>query len=508
MSYRPGMTLRAAIHTHGPQGDPLRAAIYTRVSKDMRDTGRSVAEQENEGRAWADQENWQLVGKQVWSDNDRGASKYAKKDRPDWQDLVELITAGQVDILVVWEPSRATRDRMVWAALAAICEEHDVKIAATGRVYDLADPDDAFQLDLFFSLGIRESGITRKRVLRAVKANAVAGRPHGRLLFGYRRRYNAATGALEAQEIHPEQAATLREMARRVLAGQTTYAVSVWLNDGGVTTPTGAAWVPSQVKRVLINPGYAGKRVYRGEILGDATWPAIFDGLTHTMLVAKLTDPARGSQRDSAIKHLLSGIVQCAVCGSAMRVAKNRGSLSYTCWVNAKTPTSGRSFHVARLVSRVDGFVEELLVDRLSRPDALELFTRDDAKMDELRHILDQVAEKRAELEQFYAMAREGKLSAAGLVHAEQGLLPGIERLERRGGQIRLVPLLGDLINSDPERVREEWDLLDMAQKREVITAVMVRIEVLKVGKGRRGYTDWESVRVVWRSDASETGEV
>lgn len=37
---------------------------------------------------------------------------------------------------------------------------------------------------------------------------------------------------------------------------------------------------------------------------------------------------------------------------------------------------------------------------------------------------------------------------------------------------------------------------------------MMVRIEVLKVGKGRRGYTDWESVRVVWRSDASEAGEV
>lgn len=491
---------RAAIYARGAEGPPSRAAIYTRVSRDMRDTGRSVAEQEDECRTWANYEQWQLVGREVWSDNDRSASKYAKQARAAWQDLVDLIDASGIDILVVWEPSRATRDRMVWAALAATCEERGVKIAASGRVYDLTDPDEAFQLDLFFSLGVRESGVTRKRVLRSVKANAIAGRPHGKLLYGYRRRYNEATGALEAQEIHPEQAAILREMARRVLAGESTYAVAVWLNDQGITTPKGAAWVPVQVKRVLVNPGYAGKRVYQGEVIGAATWPPILDELTHKMLVAKLTDPTRGVRRDSTIKHLLSGIVQCGVCGAPMRVAKNRGSLSYTCWVNAKRPSSGGSFHVCRLVLRVDTFVEEMLFGRLSRPDAVELFSRDDGKMNELRHILDQVAEKRAELETFYAQARTGNLSAVGLAHAEQGLLPEIERLERRGGQIRLVPLLGDLINSDAELVAEKWAKLEMAQKREVIRAVMLKIEVLKVGSGRRGYSDWESMRVTWRS--------
>lgn len=494
------MPPRAAIYTRGPTSNPVRAAIYTRVSKDMRDTGRSVGEQEDECRAWADHERWQLVDKEVWSDNDRSASKYAKTTRADWKELVDLIDAGGIDMLVVWEPSRATRDRLVWAALAATCEEHGVRIAASGRVYDLSEPDDAFQLDLFFSLGVRESGITRKRVLRAVKANAMAGRPHGKLLYGYRRRYNETTGALEAQDIHPEQAAIVREMARRVLSGASTYAVSVWLNDQGVTTPKGAAWVPVQVKRVLLNPGYAGKRVYQGKVIGDATWPAILDELTHKMLVAKLTDPARGVRRDSAVKHLLSGIAQCGECGEPVRVAKNRGSISYTCWINAKVPSSGKSFHVSRLVARVDTFVEELLIDRLSRPDALELFARDDAKMDELRHILDLVSAKQAEMETFYVQAREGNLSAIGLAHAEQGLLPEIERLERRGRQIRLVPLLGDLINSDAELVAARWADLEISQKREIIRAVILKIEILRVGIGRRSYSGWESVQVVWRS--------
>jgi hypothetical protein len=183
-----------------------------------------------------------------------------------------------------------------------------------------------------------------------------------------------------------------------------------------------------------------------------------------------------------------------------MRVAKNRGSLSYTCWINAQRPTAGeKSFHVCRLVSRVDTFVVDLLIDRLSRPDAVELFARDDAAMAELRSLLDLVAEKRAELNAFYDLAAKGQLSAMGLARAEQGLLPEIERLEERGQRIRLVPLLGDLVNSDAEIVRDRWDGLETSQQRELIKAIFSRITVVKVGKGRRGYTDWESVQVEWR---------
>lgn len=175
----------------------MRAAIYARVSHDLKDTGRSVAQQEAECRAHVARAGWVLVG--VWVDNSRGASKYSRGVREEWEVLQEQITNGEIDILVVWEPSRLTRDRMVWAALAHHCEEQDVKIAASGRVYDLDDPEDAFQLDLYFALGIREVGITRKRVMRDKTHEAEAGRPHGRLLFGYYRLYHPTKGALLRQ---------------------------------------------------------------------------------------------------------------------------------------------------------------------------------------------------------------------------------------------------------------------------------------------------------------------
>lgn len=487
---------------------PLGAAIYARVSKLNQ---RSVSDQEHDNREACGLHGW-LVS-HIYVDDGISASRFARKEREQWPLLLADLESRRVGVLVMWEPSRGDRDLEMWARLLNTCRRLAVLIHITShhRTYDVRNARDWRSLAEDGVDSAYESEKTRERILRTVARTAAAGRPHGRILYGYRRRYNPHTGVLEAQEIHPEQAAVVREMARRVLAGQTTYAVAGWLNDQGHTTPTGIGWEPVQVKRVLINPGYAGKRVYRGEVFRDATWPAIFDEPTHKMLVAKLTDPTRGSQRDSAIKHLMSGIALCGVCGSPMRVAKNRGSLSYTCWINAKRPASGKEsgqgFHVARLVSRVDRFVEELLFDRLSRPDALELFARSAGRVDELRSILDLIAEKRVELDQSYALAREGRLSPMGLASAEAGLLPEIERLERLGGQIRLVPLLGDLISSDAELVAEKWVPLAVTQKREVIRAVMVKVEVLKVGKGRRDYSDWESVRVTWRSGAESTSD-
>ncbi|MBV9593642.1 MAG: recombinase family protein, partial [Actinobacteria bacterium] len=53
----------------------LRAALYTRVSVDRRDTGRSVGEQEADLRQTCAREGWSV--ERVFTDNDRSASKYA-----------------------------------------------------------------------------------------------------------------------------------------------------------------------------------------------------------------------------------------------------------------------------------------------------------------------------------------------------------------------------------------------------------------------------------------------
>src|SRR4051812_39017641 len=139
---------------------------------------------------------------------------------------MDVIGSGTADVLWIWEFSRATRDRRVWPALIAACQDNNVKIALDQRVYDPNDPEDAYILDQHAAQGVRESGMTSKRTRRDVRAQAYAGRPHGRVPYGYLREYDALSGELIKQMPDPVTAPVVREAAERFLAGEALYSIS------------------------------------------------------------------------------------------------------------------------------------------------------------------------------------------------------------------------------------------------------------------------------------------
>lgn len=449
----------------------MRAVIYTRVSSDPNERGRSVGEQEAECRAVCERNGWVVVA--LFTDNDRSASRYATKERPQYTRLIECVEAGGCDVLVTWEASRAQRDLMAYARLRDLCERRGVLLSYSGRTYDMTEADDRFGTGLDALLAERESDQTRKRVLRAVRSNATKGRPHGRLLYGYRREYDPVTRELLGQVPDDETAPIVREAARRVLAGETPYAVAQDFNRRGVPTPTGGGrgWDLTQIKRLCVNPGYAGKRVHQGKVVGDAVWPPLLDSATHHGLVARLGDPKRRTQRDSAIRHLLSGIAVCGVCEGRIRVQKNRGFLAYLC-------VDG--FHVSRREDYTNAVVEAVTVARLQQPDILQLMTADD---DEAVVIaLTEAREKRARLEGFYDAAAAGELSPAALMRIESRLLPEIASAEERAQRASLPPVVADAAGPD---AAERWAQLSMPQKREIIGALMT-VTILPAGRGQR----------------------
>jgi site-specific DNA recombinase len=461
----------------------MRAVIYTRVSSDPNERGRSVSEQEAECRAVCDRHGWKVVA--VLSDNDRSASRYAVKSRPAYKQLIDLVDEGGCDVLVTWEASRAQRDLAAYTALRDLCERRGVLLSYSGRTYDMTDADDRFGTGLDALLAERESEQTRKRVLRAVRANADKGRPHGKLLYGYRREYDPATRELIGQVPDPDTAPVVQEAARRVLAGETPYAVAQNFNRRGIATPTGAArgWDLTQVKRLCVNPGYTGKRVHQGRVVGDALWPPLLDERTHLALVARLSDPRRRTQRDSAVRHLLSGVAVCGVCGGRLRVQKNRGFLAYLCVTG---------FHVSRREDYVDAVVETVTVARLQQPDVLALLTDDGDET--VAGALADAREKRARLDGFYDAAAAGDLTPAALARVEARLLPEIAAAERRA-QRAIVPAV--LAGTTGPDAAARWAALTLPQRREVIDALMT-VRIQPTGRGVRTFRP-ECVEIVWK---------
>lgn len=462
----------------------MRAAIYARVSSDPRGIGRSTAEQQADCRLLADREGWTVVD--TFVDNDRSASRFANAERPAYRKLVSFLQAGGADVLVTWEASRAQRDLDAYVKLRDLCRDNGVLWSYSGRTYDLQRTDDAFTTGLDALLAEREASLTRDRVLRAVQANAAAGKPHGRLTYGYERVYDPQSGVLVRQVVSDDQAAVIREAARRVLGGETCYAVAKDFNARSIPTPGNGArgWDLTQVKRICLNPAYIAKRVHRGKVVGDADWPPILPEDQFYALQSKLNDPQRLSRREGAVRHLLSGIARCGVCGRGLLVQKNRGFLAYYC---------PNGFHVSRHEDKLDEFVTAVVTERLSRPDVLELL--DSSDTEDTAAARAEAAEKKARLEGFYDAAAAGDLTPAALSRIERTLLREIGAAERRARPVEVPAPLADLVGSDVEK---RWETLPMTARREVIDALMT-IEVHRTGRGRRTF-DPKNINIAWKT--------
>ncbi|PMR61787.1 hypothetical protein C1A38_06750 [Verrucosispora sp. ts21] len=489
---RPGLTAIRA----------MSAVIYCRVSKDDERNGRSVGEQETECRADADYEGWRVEA--VFPENDRSASRFATKDRPQYKAMVEYLNSHRPDVLILWESSRGSREPIEWFTLLALCRTFRIRIHVVKdrRTYDLTLGRDWKNLAEDGIDSAYESEKTAERVRRAMSDNVREGKPHGRTQFGYRREYEIIEDGrgrvrrkLVAQHINEEQAKVIREAARRVSDGETLWAVAQDFNARGITPPSSERWDITKLKKIITNPAYAGKRIHitkadrRAGIMTPtftkASWPAILDEKVWQACVDKLSDPARKTVRDTAIKHLLSYIIRCGSCGELMRGRMNNGYPVYMCSVN---------FCLSIQRKPLEDYIEAEIKQRLI------MVTLVDDDQDDLRDsIKAEIAELQEQLdeaqEQFLRPAQGTKrLSAVMLAQIESDLEPQIQKLEAQLRSTRVLPIVGKLI-SNPEL----WDAMSLPEKREFLRSgnLVDCIEILPNGKGYKKSVA-ERVQIHW----------
>ena len=79
--------------------------------------------------------------------------------------------------------------------------------------------------------------------------------------------------------LNEPEAAILREMARRVMAGHSYKEVAFWANAHGYRTTTGKIFYPLTVRNLLHKKRYAGVREHNGAEY-PAVWEPVFDAET------------------------------------------------------------------------------------------------------------------------------------------------------------------------------------------------------------------------------------
>lgn len=433
------------------------AVIYARRSQ-RQDSHASITDQVTKGRAACDQHAWTLTTV-IDQDYDHSASRFARKERPGWERLLRLIGDRRADILILWESSRGDRKLSEWAAFLDLCRERRVLIhvISHGRTYEPAVARDWKILAEDGVDNAYESEKLSQRIRRGVESAARRGDPPGGPVpYGYRAVYSAATGRREGWEPDAERAAVVTRVVTDVVAHTPVRAIARKLTGHGIAAPSGREWTEQTIKNLARNPVYAGlRRLGDGELV-RGSWPAIIEVASWRDATAILSARQTG-RRPGAYQHLLTGLASCVRCQTGLRVMTVSGTRRYTC----------RRGCLYLPYDWLDQVVTDVVCERLSRPDARDLFERDDTRAAALRA---EVAMLRQRHKDFCVAAARGQITPAALATVEDELLPAIAAAQRSLDALTLPPALAGIVSG--RDVRAAWDGYPLAARRAIITAI------------------------------------
>ncbi len=463
------------------------AAIYARISSDREGEALGVQRQEEDCRDLADRLGVEIV--RVYCDNDRSASTRTKTARPDYTAMLQAARDGEFGVILAYSNSRLTRRPRELEDLIELHERHGVQIhTVVSGSDDLATADGRMVARIKANVDAAEAERTAERVARAARQAAEAGKWHGG-----RRPYGFEPDGVTVRETEAE---AIRDAYRLILAGGSLRSVAEDFNSRGLVTSTGHRWTAKGVREMVVNPRYAGRRVYRGEVIGDAVWEAIVDPITFDAVHALIRDPGRRRPHKWAPRRLLSGLALCGVCGATMHCSGANGDQHrYRCSVSLG--------HVSRSGPRADGYVQSLVIARLSQPDAVDLICQPNDAAQDLDDARQQLEAARTRLDQLAVAFADGDLTASQLRAATQRLNERISDLEERVAVRSRDDVLGQLVTA--EDVAAVWETLDTDRRRSIIGELMT-IRILPTMKGSRTFRP-ESISIEWNARSPSDGD-
>lgn len=429
-----------------------------------------------------------------YTDPGISASRFTTRARPGYQRLLADIAARALDVLVLWEPSRGSRELAGWSHLIGECRRAGVKIYITAghTLYDPAGGRDERSLGEDGADAAHESAKTSRRCPRAAVSHAGIGRPHGLAPYGYLRRYDEVTRELAGQEPDPATAPVVARIITRVAGGEPVEAVTRDLNEREVPSPRGSRWTHATVRWICTNVTYIGKRKHNGGPLLDGDWPPVSPGPafagTFWAGVALLPAPSRKVTRPGRARWLLSLVAECAECGGDIAAREQRGTMRYTC--------RARGCAYAPM-AEIDRQVEGLVIARLSREDAYAgLAAADDSAVLAGRA---EAGRLRGVLAGYKADAIAEKITRADFAEIAAGLQSRIGAADAAAVTAAVPLALRGLLTPGAD-IGARWEALGIPARKDVLRTLFERITISPAATRKRGAPfDPGRVALTWR---------
>ena len=510
-----------------PTSQPVRAAVYLRISLDREMDGLAIERQREDCEKLAQFRGWEVV--EIYVDQSISASDKTKK-RPAYLRMVQDYEAGLLDAIVCYDLDRLTRQPRELEDWIDRAESRGLLLVTANGDADLGT--DGGRMYARIKAAVARAEVERKgaRQSRAHVQRARQGRPpKGVRPMGY----------TTAGELIPHEADAVRAIYSAFLRGDSLHGIARALSgvqaDGegaGVPrvplhsrtivlernarrqaegkaprpVPEDKPWSPSTVLGILRNPRYAGYSVYtskdtrrqeagesrrkalRDNLVKDENgelvlgqWEAIVEADQWWTVQNLLDDPNRVTNRSGSTvrKHLGAGLYRCGECGKPM-ITRAR---YYSC----------KDGHMNRTRDAIDSFVRALVVERLKRRDLKRRKKQADPEVKDA--FSEQIAQQRARIARAERDYDAEVIEGADLARIRAAARAEITRLEAErlasGTGTVLAPILG---TPDPA---EAFLAAPIALQRTMIDTLMT-VTLRRAKQGKRGF-DPESVEITWK---------
>ncbi|HEY5151956.1 MAG TPA: recombinase family protein [Mycobacterium sp.] len=463
------------------------AAIYARISADVEGTGLGVSRQLEDCRKLATDCGWSVGDEYV--DND--VSAFSGKRRRDYERMIIDLASGARDAVIVYNLDRLHRRPVELEEFVTLCESVGVRDVATVTAdIDLGNDDGLFMARIFAAFAAKESGRKSARVRRKLLQNAEQGLPHGSVRpFGY---------DADKITVREEEAAVVREVVERYLAGESLRGLTIWLNGTGVKPAIASSWQTSAVRQILGSGRIAGLREHHGQVIGPAVWPAIITPAQRDRVLARMA--ARTVTKTRAPRtYVLSGMLRCGRCGNrlysqARHTNPDNRVRRYVCLNGPDHGGCGRLTVVAEPVERL---LTDAVLTRLDSPqlaDALAGKSSVDSDVAALSARLDADTARLDELATLYA---EGAVSAREWITARDPITARIGDTRRQIATMTDTGPIADLAGTG-KALRGQWDGLGIDRQQAIVKTILDHAVINPGTPGSRSL-DINRVQPSWR---------
>jgi DNA invertase Pin-like site-specific DNA recombinase len=407
---------------------------------------------------------------------DNDLSAYSGKPRPEYLRLLEDLRSGRRDGVIAWHTDRLHRNPTELESYIAVCEAAgaDTRTVRSGAL-DLATPQGRMVARLHGAIARGESEKQSDRLRRKFQQMAEEGEPktNGPRPFGYER---------DGLTIREDEAAVVRELADRFLAGESLTGLTRWLNETGVPTPTGAPrWWGSTVRQCLGSARISGQRAYHGQIVAAAKWPAIITPETHARIRRVLDDPARKRLRTPS-RYLLTGLIVCGRCDRPMISHPKGGRRGYDCRRDSGLGGCGGTSVIAEPVEEL---VRDQVLTALDGPELETALLAQTEPADDEHRLAAVIEADRLRMAEISELFADGVMDRDQFSHATRRVS---ERLQANLDQLTAGTDHRDLARhiGRGKDLRAGWEAMALDQQRAVIRAVVASVRIGPVQHGGR----------------------